>query len=104
MATWSDVKSHSATLSGTTADTGTLTGGWDYIEVLNRATVNTITVTYARSTVGATTPTALADDTEPVMAGERVRFRVPTAKQGESRNVEVKIVGSGDPYTVIGVD
>lgn len=97
MASHSAAKAVHKTLSGTTVDTVTLTGGWSDIEIINRGTTD-LTVVFDN---GATPsdPTALADDTEIIQAGSALMV---DADPGDG-NFVAKLKGSGNAYSVIGV-
>lgn len=102
MAEYSAIRSKHATLSGTTADQVTLTGGWSYAEVVNRAEAGfgAAALTFVVAN-GATpeTPTALVDDAEVVLPGERLRVELDPGA-GWAR---FKLVGNGNAYSVVGV-
>jgi hypothetical protein len=98
MASYSAAGSKHATLSGTTVDTVTLTGGYGAVEVLNRGT-NTIWITYGARADTVTDPTAAADGTLAVPAGQVVELDA-NGRGGFT----VKLVGNSDDYSVQGVD
>jgi hypothetical protein len=101
VAAYSAVSVKSATLSTTVVDTVTLTGGCTVVEVMCRHATQAISFTVGQSG-GAATPTALGDNCYVVLAGQRREVAVPGSRAGSS-DVEVKIIGSGDPYTVTAV-
>lgn len=97
MAAYSAAQVVNKTLSTTTVDTVTLTGAAAEVQVLNRGTsTNTIWVK-ASATGTPSDPTAAGDDCFPVYAGERI-----TVLRGAGPGAVVKIIGSSDPYSVIG--
>lgn len=96
MASYSAALVKSATLSGTTVDTVTLTSLYQSVEVLNRGS-NALSFT-----VGGATPTALGDNCFVVPAGEALAVPVPSATDSTTGTV-VKIIGNGDAYTVTGI-
>ena len=99
MASYTAKWAKSATLTSTTVDTITLSGGsYRQLCVLNRG-AGTITFTYGENTAGAATPTALGDDMFPVMAG--MALTLPTG--GGWTAVVVKIIGNADAYSVMGL-
>lgn len=86
-----------ATLSGTDADEVTLTGGWQFVEVVNHDSAELLYVVVARTAPEA--PTAAGDDLEVVCPGERLRIEC-----GGSGDLIVALVGNGNDYAVVGVD
>lgn len=102
MSTDSVIKSASNTLSGTTVDTVNLKQWWDKIEISNQGTT-TLTVT-----LDGTVPTALMDNAEIVEAGVTKLFPAPRQGDGVAGSASlfchiVKIIGSGNAYSVVGV-
>lgn len=102
MATDSVTKSASNTLSGTTVDTVNLKQWWDRIEISNQG-VTTLTVA-----LDGSTPTALGDNFEVVEAGTTKLFPAPRQGNGVAGDASlfchiVKIIGNGNPYSVVGV-
>lgn len=95
MATDTAATSVTNTLSGTTADTITLTNGWDAIEVTNHDATNWI---YLRQ--DGTTAVAEADNTTPVPPS--TSKVLAAAKNSVNDNV-ISIVGNGNKYTIEGV-
>jgi hypothetical protein len=95
MASLTATRVKSATLSSTTVDTVTL-GPCAEVEVWNRTGANDMSFT-----VGAapSAPTDKGDECFVVAAGQAVR--VPTGVYNAS--VVVKIIGSGNGYTVTGI-
>lgn len=92
MASLSAAKSKHATLSGTTVDTVTLTGGYEFVEILNRHATEILSVT-----TNGVTPTAAGDDTEVIPGGGSVVLEFSGA------TAAVKIIGNGNAYSVTGV-
>lgn len=107
MATYSTYKSVHKTLTGTTVDTVDTTGYFKEADVLNRSAPGAadLYVTYVTYTDDpppnpvATTPVAAANDTEIVPAGTVTTLRNPT---GAATCWQVKIIGNGNDYSVIG--
>lgn len=96
MAEYSAARAVSKTLSTTVVDTVTLTAPAGKVQVLNRGTgTNTIWVTLGKT--APADPTVAGDNVIPVRAGEYV-----TIAKGVPSLV-VKILGSGDPYSVFGL-
>lgn len=102
MATDSVIKSASNTLSTTTVDTVNLKQWWDKIEISNQGTT-TLTVT-----LDGTVPTALMDNAEVVEPNVSKVF--PAIRQGNGVAGDtslfchiVKIIGSGNAYSVVGI-
>lgn len=96
MATDSVVRSCTNTLSGSTADTVTLTQAWQAIEVTNQHASEWI---YLRQ--DGTTAVAEADNTTPVApATSKTMTTIVTS----SNTVVVSIVGNGNKYTIEGVN
>lgn len=98
MASISKAAAAHATLTGTTADTVTLTQGFNAVEVINRSTAG-ISVTYGANAADVPTPTLLGDNTLYVPPGA-----VVTLDANGRGNFTVKVVGDGDAYSVQGVD
>lgn len=94
MAAYSHDSSVHKTLSGTTADTVTITGNHESFEVINRGS-GSIYFTFAPEGIGATTAVAEASGTTVVPPGAAVS----TAAPGD-RGTVVSVVGSGDAYSV----
>lgn len=93
MATYTVVHAAHKTLSGTTVDTVTLSGG-DYsptFEISNRSGATTIYFT-----TDGTAPTAGGDDTDFVAPGESVIVQAKTRS--------VKLIGNGNDYSVAVID
>lgn len=104
MASHSVTTVKSATLSTTTVDTITITQtNLRYVEVLNRGT-GAISFTYGHTATAGdvATPTALGDNCVVVPAGTAVMVS-PVWPGTTTTSVIVKIIGSGDAYTVSGV-
>lgn len=95
MATDSAVRSVTNTLSGTTADTVTLTQPWPAIEVTNR---DTDTVIWVRQ--DGTTAVADANNATPIAASSS---KILSASISSAGTIIVSIVGDGGGYTIEGV-
>ena len=98
MATYSVARAKTATLSGTTVDTVTLTGGHDKVEVKNFDTTNNLPFVHASGST-PTSPTAEVDDSVVLGPGEWTEVRA-NASLG---NTVVKLIGNGNKYQVRGV-
>jgi hypothetical protein len=96
MASYSVARAANKTLSTTVVDDVTLTEPHGRVQVLNRGT-GTATI-WVTSGATPADPVAEADDTIPVYAGERV-----TVATGTQPGYVVKVVGSADPYSVVGL-
>lgn len=101
MATYSAVKAAHKTLSGATVDTVQLTQPWDLVEVANQSG------TSIYLTVNGATPTIAGDDTEIVEPGSTKLFPITVlggAVIGSTTSPchQVKIIGAGNAYDVIG--
>lgn len=97
MAAVSGSRSCHATLTGTTADTVTLTGCEEYVEVVNHHATETIYFTYVwteDSNPAPTTAVALADETIAVLPGAASVF--PARGPG----IQLSVVGNGNIYSV----
>src|SRR5687767_13804926 len=101
MATDSATKSVHNTLSGTTADTITITGGATEVHVLNRAASGgaDMYASCAFGTASPAAPTAPADNTEYIAPGGLCMF---TSTGSVDVTVVVQVVGNGNDYSVIG--
>lgn len=96
MAAYTAARAVNKTLSTTVVDTVTLTAPAGRVQVLNRGTgTATIWVTTGRAPAD---PTVAGDDVIPVRAGEYV-----TVGAGVGGPFVVKVLGSGDPYSVFGL-
>lgn len=93
MATDTATKSVHNTLSGTTADTVTITG-YDVVDVINRDPSNPLYVRY-EGDASPTTAVAAADDTDYVAPGGFIRIGAGGGG--------ISIVGNGNAYSVVGV-
>lgn len=93
MATDTAVKSVHNTLSGTTADTVTITG-YERVAIINRTGTSPLYVAY-EGDASPTTAVAAANDTDVVMPGGFIE--VDTGQGG------ISIVGDGNAYSVVGV-
>ncbi len=90
----------SGTLSGANVATIEISGGYSSVEVVNRADAGGGDITVAVANGAApTAPTALADDLDVVMPGERLTIDV---NPGDG-NTFVSLIGNGQAYTVTGV-
>lgn len=96
MATDSAVRSVTNTLSGTTADTVTLTQAWPAIEVTNYDSTNSVGVRQ-----DGTTAVANADNVTMIPPATS---KVISASVSGSGTVVVSIVGNGGSYTIEGVN
>jgi hypothetical protein len=97
MASYSVATAKSATLTGTTADTVTLTQRWPFVEVMNRG-ANNITFVVDPN---AAAPTALQDNGYVVAPGQTLT--VPVNLFNASGQTVIQLVANGDAYTVTGV-
>lgn len=93
MATETHAKSIHATLTGTTADTVTITG-YDVVDIINRSATEPLWVRY-EGDASPTTAVAAADGTDYVAPNGFLRV---DAGQGG-----ISIVGNGNAYSVVGV-
>lgn len=96
MATDSAARSVTNTLSGSTADTITLTQAWDALDVTNYDSTNYL---YLRQ--DGTTAVAEANDTTAIPPGTS---KVIDATVTGSGTVVISIVGNGGKYTIEGVN
>lgn len=96
MATDSAVRSVTNTLSGTTADTVTLTQPWPAISVTNADTVNDAWVR-----LDGTAASASADNNSRIPAGSTVILQ---GSVNDADQMVVSIVGDGGGYTIEGVN
>jgi hypothetical protein len=96
------VTAQHATLSGTTADTITLSGAVTHVDVLNRAAAGGADMYANISWYGATptTPVAAADDLRIIAPGGFVTFEYDGG--GVDTSVVVQVVGNGNAYSVEG--
>lgn len=104
MATITDKKAITATLTSTTADRAQLLQFWDWVEVVNHDTSTTLYTTDD----GVTAPTAGAEGTVPVLPGERIVLpaRPLTTSIPDGSAVichEIRVVGNGGTYSVVGL-
>lgn len=98
MAAYTEIKSKHATLVAATADSVTLTGQAQFVEIVHHG--DDTDPIYFTTGAAVSAPTAAADDTEVILAGERLRIELP--RQAEVR--VVNLVSAGTPtYSVIGV-
>lgn len=95
MATETAVRSVTNTLSGTTADTITLSQPWGAIEVSNLDTVNWL---YVRQ--DGVTAVGSANEASPVAPGTS---KVLSASMNSSGQHVISIVGNGGAYVLEGV-
>jgi hypothetical protein len=96
MATDSAVRSCTNTLSGTTADTITLTQAWPSIDVTNHDSADII---YFRQ--DGVTAVAAADGCSVLLPGQS---KVAAASITSSGTIVISIVGDGGAYTIEGVN
>lgn len=97
MAAYTDIKSKHWSLVGSQVDSITITGQHTGVEIVHHGD-NTTPVYFLISTA-ATVPVAVADDTEVILPGERLRLAVPN--RGAT---VVSVVSAGTPrISVIGV-
>lgn len=96
MATYSEIHAKHATLSGTTADSVTITNKYPYLEIINR---DTETALYVSAVPDGTPTTAVsaADDTLYVPPSGSKVIRRPAGGA-------ISVVGSANPYSVEGFD
>ena len=104
MATITDKRATTATLTTTTVDLHRLTQPWDYIEVTNHDTTNTLTV----SDDGATDPTSGGEGFDVVSPGSSkvLRARRLNPASDMSGTVvchEIRVLGNGGTVTVAGL-
>lgn len=104
MATVTDTRAVSATLSTTTVDVIRLWQPWDYIEVTNHDASTALYV----SDDGATNPTAAGEGFDVVLPGDTktLRARLLTTDTPDGSTVichELRLIGNGNAYTVAGV-
>lgn len=95
MASYEENRAVHKTLTSTTVDTVTLASRADSVEVINRTGTEPLYVT-----VDGSTPTAAGDDTHIVMPGGFKEIPVPAA----GSSIVVKIIGSGNAYSVEAVE
>lgn len=102
MASHTAVTAQHATLSGTTADTITLSGAVTYVTVLNRAGAGGADMYANISWFGATptAPVAAADDLRIIPPGGYVTFAYLGG--GTDTSIVVQVVGNGNAYSVEG--
>ena len=104
MATISDTRAVSASLSTTTVDNVRFFQPWDFIEVTNHDASTTLYV----SDDGATDPTAAGEGFDAVLPGDTktLRARLLTTVTPDGSAVichEIRLIGNGNAYTVAGV-
>ena len=98
MAAHSVAKSKTATLGAGVVDTVTLTDKCAAVEIVHHSNVTNPIYALVGPAIGA--PTAAGDNTEVVLAGERVRF----SRTGTGSAVIVSIISAGAAtFSVIGV-
>ena len=100
MASYSASKVANKTLSGTTVDTVSITGGWPAIEVVNRSVSSILWAVCGPPGTTPSDPTAAGDNIEPVQPGERILVHVGQVTPNVSKIV--KVLGSGNDYSVVG--
>ena len=100
MATYTAIRAKTATLTGTTVDTVTLSGlgRYNQVEVVNVSGATALYVRWGENT--ATAPTAGGDDCYVVLAGGSLTF--PTG--GGLSQVVVKVIGNGNQFNVAAFD
>lgn len=96
MATDSAIRSVSNTLSGTTADTVTLTQPWSAIEVTNSDTTNILWVRQ-----DGVTAVAAADNATPIAPSSS---KIISASVSTTGTHVISVVGNGGGYTIEGVN
>lgn len=104
MATITDKRATTATLTSTTVDVHRLTQPWDYIEVTNSDSTNLLTI----SDDGATNPSAGGEGFDVVPPGTskvlRARRLNPSADMsGTVVCHEIRVLGDGGGVTVAGL-
>lgn len=100
MANYSASKVVSKTLSGSTVDQVTITGGWPSIEVVNRSTTAVLWAVAGSPGNIPADPAAAGDNIEPILPGERIVMTFGQAVPGQSQYV--KLIGTGNDYSVVG--
>lgn len=96
MATETHAKSIHATLTGTTADTVTITG-YDVVDIINRSATEPLWVRY-EGDASPTVAVAAADGTDYVAPGGFLRIDA-----GGTDGGKISVVGNGNAYSVVGV-
>jgi len=96
MAAYTEVKSKHWTLTASTVDSLTLTGQHTAVEVVHHA--NVLNPVYLLVSKAAQSPTVAGDDTEVVLAGERIKFSV-----SNTATVVSVISAGGATISVVGV-
>lgn len=96
MATATHAKSVHNTLTGTTADTVTITG-YDVVQVINRDSADLLYVSYD-GTDSPTVAVAEADGTDVVLPGGYIEFDA-----GGTDGGAISVVGDGGAYSVVGI-
>lgn len=99
MADHTAAKAIHATLTGTTADEVTLTGGWQFVEIVNHH-ASELLYALVGSAAPESAPEAADDDLEVIGPGERLRVE----RGSSNADLIVSLVGDGNAYAVIGVD
>lgn len=100
MATHSAEHAVHPTLSSTTVDTCTLTHDYPGVEIDNDGSTR-IWFTWGSTSDPPADPEARADDSDFVEPGS---FRVKRVRTEQNDRIVVKVVGSGNQYSVIGTD
>lgn len=96
MAAYTEVKSKHWTLTASTVDSLTITGQHGNVEVVHHG--DDTSPVYLNVLKAAATPTIAGDDTEVVLAGERVRFSISNTA------TVVSVISAGTPrISVVGV-
>jgi hypothetical protein len=91
MAALTAVKAKHATLSTTTADSITLSGRGEWVNIINHSLSERLTVTFG----AAAAPTASMDDAYVIPAGGSALFPYPG-----NASLVVRVVGNGNAYSV----
>jgi hypothetical protein len=97
MAAYSEAKSKHYALTASQVDTVTLTGQVNFVEVIHHGNVSN--PIYVLIGAAALVPTVAGDDTEVVLAGERVRFGV-----GRTADPAISVICAGAAtVSIVGV-
>lgn len=89
------LKAITQTLTASTATDDTLTGIYDFIEIVNHATHTNNHVVYV--SIGATAPTVAGNDFIPVLSQQRVRI----GAQPGSAGTRVRMISANNPTVTI---
>lgn len=94
----SAVKAITQTLTASTATNDTLTGTWDYIEIVNHSTQANNHLVYV--SIGSTVPTVAGDNFQVVLPQERVRV----GAQRSATGTNVRMISAANPVvTIVGI-